>query len=141
MNENSKAQEFYHPDLLVIPEDDKAPYLTAYRCEECGKYWFPRLQVCPNCWSENLAKVPINRKGTLYSFTIIRIGQPSMKTPCAVGFVDFPEGVRVCAQIEGEPGELMNSLMPGMEMEVTTGTIRVDEVTNQEIISYKFKTA
>lgn len=132
---STTEQIIFHPDLLVIPEDSSPPYLTAYKCEQCGKVWFPGLPVCPNCWCEKLVKIPVSRRGKLYSYTIIRVGQASLKPPYIVGFVDFPEQVRVCAQIEGDP----ERLKPDMEMEVTTGVIRTDEASGKPVVSYKFK--
>jgi len=128
-------QIIFHPELLVIPENGDPPYLTAFRCESCGKVWFPRLPVCANCWHEKLEKIPINRKGKLYSYTVMRIGPPTIKPPYIVGFVDFPEGLRVCAQIESDPDKLQCD----MEMEVITGIIRQDDASGKPILSYKFK--
>jgi len=132
---NQEDQILFHPELLVIPESGEPPYLTAYRCENCDSIWFPRLPVCPNCWNENLKKVPISRKGKLYSYTVMRVAAPPLKAPYVVGFADFPEGLRVCAQIEGDPDKLKCD----MEMEVTTGVIRPDEASGKSVISYKLK--
>lgn len=131
---NTEEQIVFHPDLLVIPESGEAPYLTAYRCEECGKMWFPKLPYCPNCWSDKLAKTPLSRRGKLYSYTVTRVSGPDMKVPYVVGYVDFPEKVRVFAQIDAEPEQVK----PDMEVEVSTGIIR-ENLNGKRVLSYKFK--
>lgn len=125
---------FFHPDLFVIPTDGKAPYLLGSRCDECGKVWFPKLEVCPNCWSK-LEQIPLSRTGKLYSYSIIHIGQKGIKSPYVIGYVDFPENVRVFAQI-AIPHE---KLRIGMGVEVIEGVVRLDKDGNPAMVSYMFK--
>ena len=129
-----EEQIIYHPDFLVIPEGGEKPYLVGYKCNACGNIYIPKLSICPNCWSEELTKIPLSRKGKLYSYSIQYTAQPGIKTPVAHGFVDFPEDVRVLAQIDAE----LEQIKIGMEMEVTTGVIR-EERDGKKWISYKFK--
>ncbi len=128
----SDQTEFYMPNLFST-----TPYthLIAGRCKACGKYTFPKYYACPFCFSDELEDAPLSQNGTLHSFTIVRRSLPGYPVPYALGLVDFPEGVRVMAQIETKnPGELRLD----MEMGVTVGPIRKSK-DGREVISYKFR--
>lgn len=125
---------FYHPDLFVIPENGEKPYLLGYQCQSCGKIWFPKVIPCPNCWSEDIVQIGLSKVGKLYSYSTVHIGQKGIKTPYVIGYIDLPENVRVFAQLDINPAELII----GMDVEVSSGVIRVDANGNKTL-SYKFK--
>ncbi len=128
---------FFHPDIFEHPEDE-APYLKGYKCNKCGKIWFPKFVPCPNpdCWSEEMEVVPLSRRGKIYSYSDVYIGQPSMRAymPMTIAYVDLPEGVRVFSQLEGEVG----GFQCDEEVEVVAGPVR-DNADGNPIIGYKFK--
>ncbi|RLC28484.1 MAG: benzoylsuccinyl-CoA thiolase [Deltaproteobacteria bacterium] len=137
---NKKKKEditFFHPDIFEVPANEP-PYLKGYKCRKCGKIWFPKFVPCPNpdCWSEDMEIIPLSRKGKIYSYSDMYIGQPDMKAymPMTVAYVDLPEGIRVFAQLEGEVG----SFNCEDEVEVVAGAIR-DNMDGKPITSYKFK--
>ncbi len=123
--------EFYMPSLFSTTP---YPHLIAGRCKACGKYTFPKYYACPFCFSDELEDAPLSQKGTLQSFTIVRRSLPGYPVPYALGLVDFPEGVRVMAQIETKNPE---ELRLDMEMGVTVGPIRKSK-DGRDVISYKF---
>ncbi len=82
-----------------------------------------------------LDALPLSRRGTLYTYTVIRQAPPRYPVPYAVGYVDLPEGVRVFAQMEGWQAR---ELRLGEEMEISFETIRKDE-QGHELIGYKFR--
>jgi len=125
---------FFHPDLFVVPTDGKAPYLLGYKCEDCGKVWFPKLDICPECWT-NVKQINLSRTGKLCSYSIIHVGQRGIKSPYAVGYVDFPENVRIYAQL-AIPHE---KIKLGMDVEVIEGVVRLDKSGNPAMKSYMFK--
>ncbi len=136
--EEKKAKEpditFYHPDLFEVPEDGSAPFLKGYRCKQCGQMDFPKLNPCPNCWGEDFEMVPLSRRGKLYSYADIFIGQPGLPTPYIIGYVDLPEDLRIMAMIEGEVG----TFQCDEEVELTVGEIRKNR-DGLPVMSYKFK--
>ncbi len=125
---------FFHPDLLEVPEDGSPPYLKGYKCKKCGQLDFPKLSPCPACWGEEFEMVPLSRKGILYSYADIYIGQSGMDTPYIVGYIDLPEKIRIFAQLDGE----VETFKCDEEMEVTAGPIRMNQ-DGLPITSYKFK--
>lgn len=125
---------FFHPDLLEAPEDGTLPYLKGYRCKKCGQLDFPNLSLCPTCWGDEFEMVPLSRKGKLYSYTDLFIGQAGMETPYIFGYIDLPENLRIFAQLEGEPGVYKCD----EEVELTVGPIRMNQ-DGIPITSYKFK--
>ena len=127
---------FFHPDLLEIPEDGSPPYLKGYRCQKCCQLDFPKLSPCPSCWGTEFEVVPLSRKGKLYSYADIYVGQPGLETPYVIGYIDLPENIRIFAMLEGET----ESFKCDEEVELTVGTIRMNR-DGLPITSYKFMKA
>jgi uncharacterized OB-fold protein len=76
--------------------------LAACKCGQCGRVFFPRRTVCTECGStEPMLDFDLKGPGTLYSYSIIHAAPKAFSPPYAVGYVDFPEDVRVLGQIVG----------------------------------------
>jgi hypothetical protein len=135
MSEKEKTSEqsdFYMPDLFSTTP---YPHLIAGRCKSCGKYTFPKYYVCPFCFSDKLEDAPLSKKGKLHSLTVVRRSLPGYPVPYGLGLVDFPEGVRVMAQVEADN---LEGIELDIEMEVTIGPIRKGK-DGKDILSYKFR--
>ncbi len=118
-----------------VPEGSGGSLLGS-RCRECKTTYFPRRQICARCMKEGiLESVPLSRRGTLYTYTVIRQAPPRYPVPYAVGYVDLPEGVRVFAQLEGWE---RRELKADEAMEVFFTTIRVDE-GGGGLVGYRFR--
>ena len=80
--------------------------------------------------------IPLSRRGKIYSYTDMYIGQPELKAymPMTVAYVDLPEDIRVFTQLDGEVGTFKCE----DEVEVVAGTVR-DNREGKPITSYKFK--
>lgn len=126
---------FYHPEIFEVP-DGEPPHLKGYKCKGCGKIWFPKFDPCPDCLAEEFDVVKLSRTGVLYSSTTMSIVSADMLkyAPLGIAYVDLPEGIRVFAQLEGDP----ESFEIGETLEVTSGPVR-DNKDGKPIISYKFK--
>ena len=102
---------------------------------ECGTYVFPpRATNCPNpgCAGDELAQVPLSRRGRLWSYTENRYAppppypSPDPFEPFAVAAVELAEeGLIVLGKVV--EGTLAADLTIGMEMELTTMTLYVDD--------------
>jgi uncharacterized OB-fold protein len=73
--------------------------LVIKSCLDCGKsYWYPRA-LCPACLYANTQWKDATGKGTIYSFTIIRIAAPYV-----LAMVTLDEGVTMLTNIvDAEP--------------------------------------
>jgi len=111
-----------------------APHLVGAKCPQCGTYVFPpRENNCPNpdCAADELQAVALSRRGTLWSYTENRYAppppypSPDPFEPFAVAAVQLPdEGIIVLGKVDGA---LAADLTVGMEMELTTMTLYVDD--------------
>jgi uncharacterized OB-fold protein len=111
------------------------PYLIGGKCHQCGTYVFPpRANNCPNpaCDGDELAQVPLSRRGTLWSYTENRYAppppypSPDPFAPFAVAAVQLAdEGLIVLGKVV--EGTLAADLKIGMEMKLTTMPLFVDD--------------
>ena len=119
-----------------------APYLIGGKCHQCGTYVFPpRANNCPNpaCDGDDLAQVPLSRRGTLWSYTENRDAppppypSPDPFEPFAVAAVQLAdEGLIVLGKVV--EGTLAADLKVGMEMELTTMPLFTDDDGVERIV-------
>jgi uncharacterized OB-fold protein len=76
-----------------------APRLIGSACNECDAKMFPPVTVCPECMSENLARLELSVEGTLYSWSVVHAAPKGWRLPYIAAYVDLPEGVRVFTHI------------------------------------------
>lgn len=127
------TEEVFRPDLFTTDESGTVR-LIAGRCRDCGYYTFPKYLACPKCFSDNIEDKPLSPTGKLHAYTIVRRSMPDYAVPYGLALVDFPEGVRVMAQVAHE---YMEGLKSDMEMGVTIGAVRKGK-DGSDIKSYKF---
>ncbi len=137
MSENTPTEEtkdeIFRPDLFTTDESGTVR-LVAGRCRDCGHYTFPKYLACPKCFSDNIEDSLLSPTGKLHAYTIVRRSMPDYPVPYGLALVDFPEGVRVMAQVAPEH---MEELKSNMEMGVTIGVIRKGK-DGSNVRSYKF---
>ncbi len=107
--------------------------LVGCRCEACGKTFFPKKEVCLNCFSRDLKRINLSRQGKLYSFTIVHMPSGHFEPPYAIGWIELPEGIRIFSQLRHWQEQ---PLKIGMDMELT-----IEKLWNegeQEVIGYTF---
>ena len=122
-------------DGWFATDESGAPYLIGSKCHRCGTYVFPpRANNCPNpaCDGDELAQVPLSRRGTLWSYTENRSPPPAPYPapdpfePFAIAAVQLAdEGLIILGKVVD--GTLAEDLEVGMEMELTTMTLYVDD--------------
>ena len=118
--------------------DGERPALKGNRCSRCGKNFFPKRAVCPQCFiSGHMEEIELERQGFVYASTVVRVSSPTgIKAPYAYGYVDLPANqLRVFALFTGaDPG----SFLPGRKVEVVLEPIGTDTEGNA-VIGYKFR--
>ncbi|MFH0768411.1 MAG: Zn-ribbon domain-containing OB-fold protein [Chloroflexota bacterium] len=118
----------------VFVEDAEGGKLLGNKCKSCGQLFFPKVQLCYNCFKKDMEEVALSRRGKLYTYTIGHMPASHFQPPYAIGFVDMPEGVRVFAplkMIENKPFKV------GMDMEVVIEELWRED--DKQVIGYIFK--
>jgi uncharacterized OB-fold protein len=128
----SDAEPFPSRDAWV--EDGGTVRLVASRCATCGKHAFPPAALCDVCGrSDALGPATVGGVGTLYSFAEIHVAPAGFSTPYVIGYVDFPEDVRVLGHIEHPARDLHL----GDRLAVGLGVIRRTPA-GRAVVSYTF---
>lgn len=120
------------PGGFVVPEDPgQEPYLTATKCGNCGKYFFPGRVICLNCGKQQMERVALGSKGKLYTYTVVHQQLPGalVKVPYAIAQVVMEEG----CQIQGVVTEDFESLDIDMDMEVYFEKMGEDAEGNEQM--------
>ncbi len=132
------------PNRLKLTNDDasKGPLggtLIGFQCNECGTSVFGPAIFCQSCTSSDLEPVDLGGKGTLFSFTIVRIppaGWPG-PVPYVLGQVELPQGPQVLAEvIDCEHDDLMI----GMAVEMTIQAVPAENGGPDKAV-YKWRPA
>ena len=131
------SAKVYRPENWSDSAPGREPaQLVGGRCEACGKVFFPRFATCPSCATrQSMAEVRLDRRGKLYSYTIIHVDTPGFKAPYAVGYVDLPEGPRVFGHLDGWQAGPIPLDSP---VEIYAGPIGKDR-DGAELISVRFR--
>jgi len=108
--------------------------IIASQCADCQKRVFPPTDVCPECLSENLTRLPLSRRGTLYSWSVVHAAPKGWSLPFIAAYVDLPDGVRVFAHmVDIDPADLVMD----MPVEVCMARLGTD-ATGAPMESYSF---
>lgn len=127
------SENLFRQDLFTTDDEGRVRLIAGY-CKESDNWTFPRYLVDPVSFTDDIEEKFLSPTGVLHSFTVVRRSMPEFKVPYVLALVDFPEGVRVMAQIETEDPD---SLEFGEEMAVTVGVIKMAP-DGSDISSYKF---
>lgn len=110
--------------------------LEAGKCTACGSIALPPRLICPDCGARTFETVALSGRGSLQTFTIIRIAPEGFgdQAPYAIGIVELDEGVRIMAQItDCEVDKL------GIGDRLVTKFRRIREEGKTGIIMYAYK--
>ena len=127
--------------IFTWPSDE--PRLLGSRCINCGIHVFPVQDGCPRCMSNESEQVELERRGTLWSWTVQGFPPKAPPylgptgddfVPFGVGYVELPGQVRVESRLTLADPE---QLRIGMEMELIIDSLGTDDDGN-ELITYAF---
>ena len=139
MAEPQEKEKVFYPGESYWVEERDGLHLIGTHCKKCKQNYFPPREVCPKCFSEGeegeMEKLKLSSKGKLYSYSIVQVAPKRFMPPYGLGYVDFPEGVRVLGQLTTMDTAKLKTDM-GVQAEL--GRIAVDEQGN-EVVSYKFR--
>lgn len=128
------TSESFRPGELEVRPDGTGNLLGS-QCRSCGAHFFPVRQACSGCLSQDLETVKFSTEGTLYTYTVVRQSTPAFEVPYALGYVDFPEGVRIMGQIAGVE---FDEIAIGMPMTLVLEPFGEDEEGNP-LTGYRFQ--
>jgi uncharacterized OB-fold protein len=132
--QDAQSAELY-PSADSWVEDDGKVHLVGSHCPECGKYAFPAAIYCDNCGNnEEMERAKLSPTGKLYAYSEVHIAPKVLTTPYVLGYVDFPEDVRVLGQVEHTAAELQVDAT----VKTVLGVIRHLE-DGRPVVSYKFR--
>ncbi len=141
MSETRVTRLPIEPGFFTIPGDAATvPRLLASRCRGCGETYFPRRELCCVCFSRDLEATEIGPRGTLYTYTYVRVPMFGRKRSgegdpgYGVGQVDLPEGPRVQAVLSGGAEDFRI----GMEMELELEALR-QNAEGQDVVIFRFR--
>ncbi len=133
MAEISDKDEVLFPELFNIDKEGRVRLVAGYS-KESNNWTFPKYLADPVSFSDEVEERLLSPTGELHSFTVVRRSMPEFPVPYALALVDFPEGVRVMAQVETNDPE---GLKIGQRMGVTVGTVKKSK-DGKDVKSYKF---
>lgn len=98
-----------YPDLKESEElpfvvQDDVVLLRGSRSKSSGSLAFPERYVCLETGARDMEPFLFGPNGSLYSYTTIHVSS-TRPVPYTLGYVDFPNGVRVLAHIEQGDGD------------------------------------
>lgn len=133
MAEISEKDEILYPELFGVDDKGKVRLIAGYS-KESDNWTFPKYLADPVSFSDEIEEKMLSPEGVLHSFTVVRRSMPEFPVPYALALVDFPEGVRVMAQVETDDPE---GLKMGEKMGVTVGTVKKTK-DGKDVKSFKF---
>lgn len=108
--------------------------LIGYKCKSCNHMLPPLTITCQYCFSDDLEKIPLSRRGKLFTFTTNYMNSAHFQAPFYTGYIEFAEGFRVFSVLESVDGKPFEIDME-MEMEVR----KLWDQGDDEVIGYIFK--
>jgi uncharacterized OB-fold protein len=102
------------------PGDDGGLLLVAARCGSCGRLSFPPPEYCPHCLGADTVPEDLPAVGRLVASSVVRIPEPGIPAPYAVGVVDLGE-----TRTTGRLADL--DLAPGDPVRPVPGVLRDTE--------------
>jgi uncharacterized OB-fold protein len=94
-------------DTEFFWEGTRQGELRLQRCNACGELRHPPGPVCPVCHAMDRGFVVASGRGTVFSFLRHHAPQlPGRELPVTIALVELEEGVRVVADVRGDPEDL-----------------------------------
>lgn len=106
-------------------------------CTKCGQEFFPPVNICKKCRSDQLKEKEMPRNGTLLSYTMQRESLAGFEDqePMIFGLVKLDNGVKIVTQLVDVPYE---SLKEGFKVRAVFRRVRTDGDSGQIFYGYKF---
>jgi len=100
MSTMTQDRELYAP--TITPETQpffdataRGVLLLKY-CDACQRYHHYPRALCPHCFSDRTRWTEASGDGTIYTFSVLRVGTP---VPFALAYVELSEGPRMMTNL------------------------------------------
>ena len=102
--------------------------LLGLHCRSCGAYTVPPQGVCRNCQGQTLLPVEVKGRGTIRTFTVIRVAPEGKQAPDVLALVELEEGPWVMGLLPEEDPEKadMGLIGRGVRLNPNTGHSSLD---------------
>lgn len=131
--EETRAPVRLMPETWREAEGGRAE-LIAVRCRSCGTHYLPHFDLCPACLSHDLDQVVLSPVGKLYSYSIVHVPPAGYPPVYTIGYVDYPEGVRVFGQVKATSSA---EVTPDMPVRTEVAEIR-READGTPVLGFRF---
>ena len=128
------------PGLFTWPAEE--PQLIGGKCTVCGVVTFPKQGSCPRCNGQDVVEELLERRGTLWTWTVqgFRPKSPPYEgseefVPYPVGYVELAGEAKVESLLVDVPIE---DLRIGMEMELVIVPFH-SAVTGEDAVTFAFR--
>ena len=123
--------------LKLLDDAGERGVLLGTACSSCGAHFFGNVVFCQGCTSPDLKPVELSPRGSLYSYTVVRVPPADWQgeVPYALGQVQTQEGPHVVSEVVGCPFE---ELKVGMEMELAL-VVGGEDPEGNELVVYKWR--
>ncbi|MCK4233407.1 Zn-ribbon domain-containing OB-fold protein [candidate division WOR-3 bacterium] len=110
--------------------------LLGQKCKGCGKVYFPKRLVCPECGGRDFGEESMPETGKIVTYTTVYVGPKFMEndTPYVVAIIEFANGVRVTTQVVDVSPEEVSA---GKEVKFVFRKLKDEGKTGVIVYGYK----
>ena len=114
-------------------EELKRGKLLGLKCNKCGAYTAPPKKVCMQCASEDLDIAELSGKGTIRTFTVVRVPPEGFEAPYIVAVAELDEGPWLMGNIIDIEIDQATLDLIGKRVRVGSKTARGDKFSCGEV--------
>jgi len=116
----------------------KGNKLLGLKCNKCGAYTVPPKIVCIECTSRDVDVVELSGKGTIRTFTVIRVPAEGFEAPSIVGEAELEEGPWLMGKIVGVDPDQATMDLIGKKVKVGHQVFPGDKFSCGEVVVATF---
>lgn len=115
--------------------------LLGLKCGDCGQVTVPPKSTCNNCHSRSMDVTTLSGRGTLKTFTVIRVAPLGLQAPYIVALAELEEGPWLIGNLEGIAVEETGMQILGKKIIVSSKEVAFDNYTDTTGVAPVFNLA
>jgi uncharacterized OB-fold protein len=112
--------------------------LLGLRCEACGQIVAPPTATCPSCGSTALKRTELAPRGTITTFTVVRVAAAGVRPPIVVAMAELDQGPWLMGTVKGLAPEDATMALIGRRVTVGSEPAAADPYSGGEGVSLVF---